>query len=124
MKQVREFFFGIVLLIIGVVAFLKNVTVSNFTLFYRYDGYNVGGILVLLAMVAFIACIVKPNILTKLILTLIIITFFVCMILSLDFHVRYMSGLLFVLILGSICVGIALILKALIFVSKEDKNEK
>lgn len=122
MKQLREFLFGIVLLVIGLIAFLRNVTVSNFTMFYQMNGYNVGGILVILTMVAFIACIVKPNFLTKLILTLLIIAFFVCMILSLEFYVHHMSGLMLVLILGSICVGIALILKAVLFVNKEDKE--
>lgn len=122
MKQLREFLFGIVLLVIGLIAFLRNVTVSNFTMFYQMNGYNVGGILVILTMVAFIACIVKPNFLTKLILTLLIIAFFVCMILSLEFYVHHMSGLMLVLILGSICVGIALILKAVLFVNKEEKE--
>ena len=122
MKQLREFLFGFVLLVIGVIAFLRNVTVSNFTMFYQMNGFNVGGILIVLTMVAFIACIVKPNFLTKLILTMLIIAFFVCMILSLEFYVRHMSGLMLVLILGSICVGIALILKAVLFRDKEDNE--
>ena len=122
MKQLREFLFGFVLLVIGIIAFLRNVTVSNFTMFYQMNGFNVGGILIVLTMVAFIACIVKPNFLTKLILTMLIIAFFVCMILSLEFYVRHMSGLMLVLILGSICVGIALILKAVLFMDKEDNE--
>lgn len=122
MKQLREFLFGFVLLVIGLIAFLRNVTVSNFTMFYQMNGFNVGGILIVLTMVAFIACIVKPNFLTKLILTMLIIAFFVCMILSLEFYVRHMSGLMLVLILGSICVGIALILKAVLFMDKEDNE--
>ena len=122
MKQLREFLFGFVLLVIGLIAFLRNVTVSNFTMFYQMNGFNVGGILIVLTMVAFIACIVKPNFLTKLILTMLIIAFFVCMILSLEFYVRHMSGLMLVLILGSICVGIALIMKAVLFRDKEDNE--
>lgn len=122
MKQLREFLFGFVLLVIGLIAFLRNVTVSNFTMFYQMNGFNVGGILIVLTMVAFIACIIKPNFLTKLILTMLIIAFFVCMILSLEFYVRHMSGLMLVLILGSICVGIALILKAVLFMDKEDNE--
>lgn len=122
MKQLREFLFGFVLLVIGLIAFLRNVTVSNFTMFYQMNGFNVGGILIVLTMVAFIACIVKPNFVTKLILTMLIIAFFVCMILSLEFYVRHMSGLMLVLILGSICVGIALILKAVLFMDKEDNE--
>ena len=122
MKQLREFLFGFVLLVIGLIAFLRNVTVSNFTMFDQMNCFNVGGILIVLTMVAFIACIVKPNFLTKLILTMLIIAFFVCMILSLEFYVRHMSGLMLVLILGSICVGIALILKAVLFRDKEDNE--
>ena len=122
MKQLREFLFGFVLLVIGIIAFLRNVTVSNFTMFYQMNGFNVGGILIVLTMVAYSACIVKPNFLTKLILTMLIIAFFVCMILSLEFYVRHMSGLMLVLILGSICVGIALILKAVLFRDKEDNE--
>lgn len=122
MKQLREFLFGFVLLVIGLIAFLRNVTVSNFTMFYQMNGFNVGGILIVLTMLAFIACIVKPNFVIKLILTLLIIAFFVCMILSLEFYVRHMSGLMLVLILGSICVGIALILKAVLFMDKEDNE--
>lgn len=122
MKQLREFLFGFVLLVIGLIAFLRNVTVSNFTMFYQMNGFNVGCILIVLTMVACIACIVKPNFVTKLILTMLIIAFFVCMILSLEFYVRHMSGLMLVLILGSICVGIALILKAVLFRDKEDNE--
>lgn len=122
MKQLREFLFGFVLLVIGLIAFLRNVTVSNFTMFYQMNGFNVGGILIVLTMVAFIACIVKPNFVTKLILTMLIIAFFVCMILSLEFYVRHMSGLMLVLILGSICVGIALLLKAVLFMDKGDNE--
>ena len=122
MKQLREFLFGFVLLVIGLIAFLRNVTVSNFTMFYQMNGFNVGGIQIVLTMVAFIACIVKPNFLTKLILTMLIIAFFVCMILSLEFYVRHMSGLMLVLILGSICVGIALLLKAVLFRDKGDNE--
>lgn len=122
MKQLREFLFGFVLLVIGIIAFLRNVTVSNFTMFYQMNGFNVGGILIVLTMVAFIACIVKPNFVTKLILTMLIIAFFVCMILSLEFYVRHMSGLMLVLILGSICVGIALLLKAVLFRDKGDNE--
>ena len=90
MKQLREFLFGFVLLVIGLIAFLRNVTVSNFTMFYQMNGFNVGGILIVLTMVAFIACIVKPNFVTKLILTMLIIAFFVCMILSLEFYVYFL----------------------------------
>ena len=40
MKQLREFLFGFVLLVIGIIAFLRNVTVSNFTMFYQMNGFK------------------------------------------------------------------------------------
>ena len=45
---------GIVLSIIGVIMFLQNVVVSSFTLFYHFGRVNVGGILIILTVVAFI----------------------------------------------------------------------
>ena len=62
MKELLQFLLGIVLTIIGVIIFLQNVVVSSFTLFYRMGRVNVGGILIVLIVVAFIAFIVKPNI--------------------------------------------------------------
>ena len=66
MKELLQFLLGIVLTIIGVIIFLQNVVVSSFTLFYRMGRVNVGGILIVLIVVAFIAFIVKPNMLTGL----------------------------------------------------------
>lgn len=66
MKELLQFLLGIALTIIGVIIFLQNVVVSSFTLFYRMGRVNVGGILIVLIVVAFIAFIVKPNMLTGL----------------------------------------------------------
>ena len=79
--------------------FLQNVVVSSFTLFYHFGRVNVGGILIILTVVAFIVFLVKPNILTGL-----CIAFFVCLISSLNISVRYMTGLELVLVLGILCV--------------------
>ena len=63
MKELLQFLLGIVLTIIGVIIFLQNVVVSSFTLFFRMGRVNVGGILIVLIVVAFITFIVKPNML-------------------------------------------------------------
>ena len=110
MKELLQFLLGIVLTIIGVIIFLQNVVVSSFTLFYRMGRVNVGGILIVLIVVAFIAFIVKPNMLTGLSLIGLCIAFFVCLVISLNVSMRYMSGLELALILGTIGVGVGFII--------------
>ena len=142
MKELLQFLLGIVLTIIGVIIFLQNVVVSSFTLFYRMgrvnvgkDNYicndtcclcrvNVGGILIVLIVVAFIAFIVKPNMLTGLSLIGLCIAFFVCLVISLNVSMRYMTGLELALILGTIGVGVGFIIKGLLGVNKADKQNK
>ena len=116
MKELLQFLLGIVLTIIGVIIFLQNVVVSSFTLFYR--------ILIVLIVVAFIAFIVKPNMLTGLSLIGLCVAFFVCLVISLNVSMRYMSGLELALILGTIGVGVGFIIKGLLGVNKADKEGK
>ena len=92
MKELLQFLLGIALTIIGVIIFLQNVVVSSFTLFFRMGRVNVGGILIVLIVVAFITFIVKPNMLTGLSLIGLCIAFFVCLVISLNVSMRYMSG--------------------------------
>lgn len=113
MKQLAEFLIGLILLIIGGVVFLQNVVVNSFSLLYRINNVSVGGILLVLIMVAFVAMLVKPNVATKSILGVLVLVFFVCLIISLNIRVARISGLELVLILGTICVGIALMIRAL-----------
>ena len=87
-------------------------------------GVNVGGILIVLIVVAFIAFIVKPNMLTGLSLIGLCIAFFVCLVISLNVSMRYMSGLELALILGTIGVGVGFIIKGLLGVNKADKHNK
>ncbi len=124
MKELLQFLLGIALTIIGIVMFLQNVVVSSFTLFYRMGRVNVGGILIVLILVAFITFLVKTNIVTGLTLIGLCITFFVCLIISLNVSLRYMSGLELVLILGTICVGVAFIIKGLLGVNRLEKENK
>ena len=124
MKELLQFLLGIVLFIVGVILFLQNVVVSNFTLFYRMGRVNVGGILILLIVIAFIAFLVVPNMLTGLTLTGLCIAFFVCLVISLNVSIRYMTGLELALVLGTLCVGIAFIIKGLLGVNRVDKEKK
>ena len=102
MKELLQFLLGIVLTFIGVIIFLQNVVVSSFTLFFRMGRVNVGGILIVLIVVAFITFIVKPN--------------------MLNVSMRYMTGLELALILGTIGVGVGFIIKGLLGVNKADKE--
>lgn len=124
MKELLQFLLGIVLSIVGVVMFLQNVVVSNFTLFYRMGRVNVGGILILLIVVAFITFLVMPNMLTGLSLIGLCIAFFVCLVISLNVSIRYMTGLELALELGTLCVGVAFVIKGLLGVNKADKEKK
>lgn len=124
MKELLQFLLGIALTIIGIVMFLQNVVVSSFTLFYRMGRVNVGGILIVLIVVAFIAFLVKTNMVTGLVLIGLCVTFFVCLVISLNVSLRYMSGLELALILGTICVGVAFVIKGLLGVNRIEKENK
>ena len=104
MKELLQFLLGIVLMIAGGVMFLKNVVVSDWgllsSLFRIGGGVNIGGIFIVLLVIAFIALLVKPNMGTGLVFTGLCIAFFVCIIISLNVSLRYMSGLELTLILG------------------------
>ena len=52
------------------------------------------------------------------------IAFFVCLVISLNVSMRYMSGLELALILGTIGVGVGFIIKGLLGVNKADKEGK
>lgn len=127
MKELLQFLLGIVLMIAGGVMFLKNVVVSDWgllsSLFRIGGGVNIGGIFIVLLLIAFIALLVKPNMGTGLVFTGLCIAFFVCIIISLNVSLRYMSGLELTLILGTLCVGIAFVIKGLFGVRKLDREE-
>ena len=74
-------------------------------------------------VLTFIALLVKPNMGTGLVFTGLCIAFFVCIIISLNVSLRYMSGLELTLILGTLCVGIAFVIKGLFGVRKLDRDE-
>ena len=122
MKSLMNFLFGIALTIIGAILFLGNVRVSNFSLFFMFKGINVTAILLILMCVALIACVVYSNFVTKLILGILFLAFMITIIMSLDFYIIRMSALEIMLILGTFCIGIGLVLKSLFGLSQEEKE--
>lgn len=119
MKQLGNFLLGLILMLIGAVVFLMKVNVNSFAL-YRYNSIPVGGIIILLMVITFIVMLVKTNIVTIGIFIIFAVIFLITLILSLDIRVAAMSALELVLILGLLCVGIALTIKGLFAISKKE----
>jgi hypothetical protein len=127
MKQLGDAILGLVLTIIGAALFLMNVHVSSFSFFYVYHGVSIGGILMILLIVSFITLIVKNNWVTRSIFIGLCILFFVSVIASIHFYISYISAFKLVLILGTLALGIGLLLKSLVFTKdptlKEEKKK-
>jgi len=119
MKYIGEFLAGIAILIIGAVIFLQNVTVGSFSFLYRLNGVGVGGIMLVIIALSFIALMVKPNGLTLGLFAALWVVFFVLLIISTDIYVSHMTGLQFVLEIALICVGIALIIRGVMGTNKK-----
>ena len=86
---------------------------------------NVGAFLLILVAISFITLLVKYNNLTVGVFWSLVALFFISIILSLDFYITHISAFELVLIIGTICVGIALLLKSLVFtkgMKEEDKD--
>ena len=118
MKYIGEFLAGIAIIIIGAIVFLQNVTVGTMTFFYRIGGVGVGGIMLLLIALSFIALMVKPNVLTIGLFAALWVVFFVLMIISTEIYVNRMSGLQFVLEIALLSVGVALVIRGVNGVKK------
>ncbi|MBD5097435.1 MAG: hypothetical protein HDT40_10715 [Lachnospiraceae bacterium] len=114
MKSLMSFLLGIVLTIVGAVLFLSNVKVTTFTFFYRYKEVNVTAILMLLMCIFFVAYIVYTNFVTGLILGVLFLLFIISIILSMKFHIMYMSALEVMLILMTFFGGIGLTLRGIV----------
>lgn len=114
MKSLMSFLLGIVLTIVGAVLFLSNVKVSTFTFFYRYKEVNVTAILMLLMCIFFVAYIVYTNFVTGLILGILFLLFIISIILSMKFHIMYMSAFEVILILMTFFGGIGLTLRGIV----------
>lgn len=123
MKDLMSFLLGIVLTIVGAVLFLSNVRVSNFHLFFRYHGFNVTAILLILMCIFLVATIVYPNFVTKLILGLLFLMFIITIIMSLDFYIIHMTALEIVLILATFFGGIGLTLRGALATGNLEKDE-
>ena len=125
MKQLGQALLGFVLVVIGCIVFLMNIHVSSFSFFWRYRNVNVGAFLLILVAISFITLLVKYNKLTVGVFWPLVALFFISIILSLDFYISHISAFMLVLIIGTICVGIALLLKSLVFtkgLKEEDKD--
>ena len=125
MKQLGQALLGFVLVVIGCIVFLMNIHVSSFSFFWRYRNMNVGAFLLILVAISFITLLVKYNNLTVGVFWSLVALFFISIILSLDFYITHISAFELVLIIGTICVGIALLLKSLVFtkgMKEEDKD--
>lgn len=125
MKQLGQALLGFVLVVIGCIVFLMNIHVSSFSFFWRYRNVNVGAFLLILVAISFITLLVKYNNLTVGVFWTLVVLFFISIILSLDFYISHISAFELVLIIGTICVGIALLLKSLVFtkgMKEEDKD--
>ena len=125
MKQLGQALLGFVLGVIGCLVFLMNIHVSSFSFFWRYRNVNVGAFLLILVAISFITLLVKYNNLTVGVFWSLVALFFISIILSLDFYISHISAFMLVLIIGTICVGIALLLKSLVFtkgMKEEDKD--
>lgn len=114
MKSLMSFLLGMVLTIVGAVLFLSNVKVTTFTFFYRYKEVNVTAILMLLMCIFFVAYIVYTNFVTGLILGVLFLLFIISIILSMKFHIMYMSALEVMLILMTFFGGIGLTLRGIV----------
>lgn len=119
MKSLMSFLLGIVLTIVGAVLFLSNVRVTTFTFFYRYKEVNVTAILMLLMCIFFVAYIVYSNFVTGLILGVLFLLFIVSIILSMKFHIMYMSAFEVILILMTFFGGIGLTLRGIVHAKGE-----
>lgn len=119
MKSLMSFLLGIVLTIVGAVLFLSNIRVTTFTFFYRYKEINVTAILILLMCIFFVAYIVYSNFVTGLILGILFLLFVISVILSMKFHIVYMSAFEVILILMTFFGGIGLTLRGLLHSKSE-----
>lgn len=109
-----NFWAGIILILLGLFLFFKNVVINAFR-FYRIGGMiNTGAILIVLLLVAFVVMIVKYNKVTfGLFVTCLILLVFT-IILSIDIRLRTMSAFDFILIAGTLFGGIGLTIKGII----------
>ena len=120
-----SFLLGFVLTCVGVIAFLKNTVIyqGGFGGLFMIGGRNYAGLLILLMIIAFVALIVRPNFITKLICIGIVLLFLITIILNLDFHFRTISAFDAIIMFGTLGAGIAFLLKALVFNKTEDSSD-
>ncbi len=111
-KSSFQLYAGIVLVLIGLYLLLSNVRVTSFA-FYRFgmQSVNTGAILIILLIASVVFMVVRPNRLSKGIVIALLILLLLSVILGIRIRLAYMSVLDLFLILGTIAVGIGLILR-------------
>ncbi|MBQ8413084.1 MAG: hypothetical protein IJX12_05690 [Lachnospiraceae bacterium] len=114
MKSLMSFLLGIVLTILGAVLFLRRITVTSFTFFYRYNDVNITALLMLALCILVVIYIVYPGFLTGLLLGIGFLAFVVSIILSMKFHIYHMSGLEVFIILATFFGGIGLTIRGIV----------
>lgn len=126
MKAIRDFIIGLALAILGAFIFLSNVTVNGFySGFFSMRGgmFHTGtttmGILVVMMAAALFLTIIKPNLLSKILLFAFFILFIISIVLSLNFGFRSMNGFTLFAILALFIVGLGLIFKGLLGVNNK-----
>lgn len=123
MKSLMSFLLGIVLTIVGAVMFLSNIRVTTFGFFYRYNDVNVTAILLLLICIFIVAYVVYPNFVTGSILAILFLLFIVSIILSMKFHILYMSAFELFMIFITFFGGIGLTLRGIVH-AKDEVDKK
>lgn len=114
MGKIEQFVLGCVLSLIGVIVFLTNVRISTSSIFYHYGKVNVGGILLVLIVVSLAEMVVKPRKLTVFIFVVLLIVFIISVVLAIDIRIVGMSAFELILILGTLAIGIGLLIKVLL----------
>lgn len=118
MKGTASFLFGIILMILGGIITLSNITVSSIG-FYRVGRINSGVILILLLVVLIIAAIVFSKAWIWTIAFLDIIGIVISVVLGTRFRFAHITMLEMILMFGMFAVGAGLFLKGVLGMYKK-----
>lgn len=110
MKSIGNFLSGVVLFFVGIWMLLSNIRVY-YIQFYTFHGVNTASILIILFVVLIVLAIVKTNKMLWMLVLLDVIAMIVSVILGTRFSFARMSALDLLLMLGTLAVGIGLMIK-------------
>lgn len=120
MKAVLDFFSGVVLFLVSVWMLLSNIRVNDIHFFSVY-GVNSAPILIVLFVVLVVLAVVNGKEWLWTLVILDVIAMIISVILGTRFSLARMSALDLLLILGTLAIGLGLMIKGMIDVRKEDK---